>query len=47
MIFATIIFLIAGLGFEMWEKCWSTFPVGGMLCGVVVIVIRAIYGRDR
>lgn len=39
MLVATAIFLIAGLGYEAWEKCWIVFPVGGLLCGIATIII--------
>lgn len=42
MLIATIIFIIAGLGYEMWSKCWIVYPVGGMLCGVAVMVINGV-----
>lgn len=44
MIFATIIFLVCGLGFDLWEKCWIAYPVGALLCGIVSIVLNYITG---
>ena len=45
MIFTTIIFLICGLGFDLWEKCWIAYPVGVLLCGIVSIILNFIYNR--
>ena len=39
MLFATIIFLVLGILMDAWEWCWLTFPVGGMLCGVVSLLL--------
>lgn len=43
MIMATILFFIAGLGYEMWEKCWIAYPIGGMLCGIVTLILNGMY----
>lgn len=40
MLFATIIFLVLGILLEAWEWCWITFPVGGLLCGVVSLILE-------
>ena len=40
MLFATIIFLIAGLVFYLWEICWIVYPIGGMLCGMVTLILN-------
>lgn len=40
MLVATIIFLVAGLGYELWEKCWIVYVVGGLLCGIVTIILK-------
>ena len=45
MIFATIIFLVCGLGFDLWEKCWIAYPVGALLCGIASIILNFIYNR--
>ena len=39
MLVATIIFLIAGLCFELWSICWVAYPVGGLLCGIVLLIL--------
>lgn len=40
MIVATIIFLVAGLIYNMWETCWIVYVVGGLLCGIVSIILK-------
>jgi len=35
MLLATAVFLLLGLGWQMWHICWIAFPVGGILCGIV------------
>lgn len=40
MLFATIIFLIAGLVFHLWEICWIVYPIGGMICGMVTLILN-------
>lgn len=39
MIIATIIFLIAGFMFNAWKICWIVYPIGGLLCGIVSLVL--------
>lgn len=40
MLLATILFLIAGLVFHLWEICWIVYPVGGLLCGMVTLILN-------
>lgn len=40
MILATIIFLVTGLVFELWEICWIVYPVGALLCGMVTLILN-------
>lgn len=40
MIVATIIFLVTGILFEAWKICWLVYPVGGMLCGIVTLIVN-------
>ncbi len=40
MLFATILFLIAGLVFHLWEICWLVYPIGGMLCGMATLILN-------
>lgn len=39
MIVATIIFLISGLIFHAWKICCIVYPISGLLCGIVSLVI--------
>ena len=43
---AAAIFLAAGLGFDMWAKCWVVFPIGGILCGIAVLIIQGTTKDD-
>lgn len=45
MIIATILYMIAGFGYHMWDKCWIVYPVGGMLCGIVTLILNGIYEK--
>ena len=40
MIIATIIYLIWGFIFNSWNINWCVYPVGGMLCGIVAIILK-------
>ncbi len=40
MLIATILFLIAGLVFRLWEICWIVYPVGGLICGMVTLILN-------
>ncbi len=40
MIVATIVFFVAGFAFHQWKICWLAFPIGGMLCGIVSIILN-------
>jgi len=40
MLIATIIFLVLGLVFLLWEICWIVYPVGGLLCGIAALIIK-------
>ncbi len=39
MLVATILFLTAGLCFQLWSICWIVYPVGGLLCGIIAIIL--------
>lgn len=41
MLLATILFMVAGFVFELWQICWVVYPVGGLLCGMVALVLSA------
>ncbi len=40
MLVATIIFLIAGLVFYLWEICWIVYPIGALLCGIATLILN-------
>ena len=40
MIIATIIYFIWGFIFNSWNINWCVYPVGGMLCGIVAIILK-------
>lgn len=46
MILATIIFLVAGLVYDLWEKAWIVYVVGGLLCGIVSVIINGTKRDD-
>ncbi|MGM9666040.1 MAG: hypothetical protein ACI3XX_05835, partial [Eubacteriales bacterium] len=45
MIVATCIFLLLGFLKNIWHPSWVVFPIGGMLCGIVSIIVKAIFGE--
>lgn len=45
MILATIIFFVWSFVFNAWEISWLIFPIGGMICGIVVLVIELIFAN--
>lgn len=40
MLIATAIFLGLGFIFNLWKICWVTFPIGGILCGIVSTILE-------
>lgn len=40
MLAATAIFLVAGFVFGLWRYCWVVYPVGGILCGIAVLILH-------
>lgn len=40
MLIATIIFLVTGILFRAWDVCWLVYPVGGILCGIVSLIMN-------
>ena len=46
MIFSTIIFLVAGIVYDLWEKAWIVYVVGGLLCGIVAVIINGMKKDD-
>ncbi len=39
MLIATIVYLLAGFVWSVWSISWIAFPIGGILCGIVVILL--------
>ncbi len=39
MLIATIIFLLWGFLWNAWHPAWIVFPIGGILCGIVSIIL--------
>lgn len=39
MLAATAIFLLMGFVWNLWDVSWVTFPIGGILCGIVSTMI--------
>ncbi|MGI6028732.1 MAG: helix-turn-helix domain-containing protein [Candidatus Heteroscillospira sp.] len=35
MLTATLIYVVSGLGWELWDRMWIVFPAGGILCAIV------------
>lgn len=40
MISATIIYFILGFIFNLWHINWIVYPIGGMLCGIVAVILN-------
>ena len=40
MMLATIIFLVLGFTLKLWYINWIVFPIGGILCGIVSILLK-------
>lgn len=40
MLVATIIYFLISFIFNIWEISWIVFPVGGMICGIVSILLK-------
>ena len=40
MMIATILYLIAGFCFELWQISWVVYPIGGILCGIAVLLAK-------
>ena len=39
MISATIIYFILGFVLKLWNYNWLVYPIGGMLCGIVSVIL--------
>lgn len=40
MILAAILFFVAGFVYDLWDICWIVFPVGGMICGIITLILK-------
>lgn len=40
MLISTAIFLCLGIVLNLWKICWVTFPIGGILCGIVSTILE-------
>ncbi len=40
MIVTTMIYLILGFVFNLWKYTWLLYPISGMLCGIVAIILN-------
>lgn len=46
MLIATAIFVALGFTRNTWDTSWWVFPVGGILCGVVSVILNPYKGED-
>ena len=46
MLLATAVYVALGFTRGAWGTAWWVFPVGGILCGVVSIVLNPYKGED-
>lgn len=40
MILATAVFLFLGFVYSAWSTAWVVFPIGGLLCGLVSVLVK-------
>lgn len=40
MVAVTMMFMLIGFVWQMWELAWAAFPLGGILCGVVTVMLN-------
>ncbi|MBQ8320156.1 MAG: helix-turn-helix domain-containing protein [Clostridia bacterium] len=45
MMAATVIFLLCGFIGNLWHPAWVVFPVGGILCGIVSVIVEAVFKK--
>lgn len=45
MLVATILFFVAGFVYDLWDICWIVYPVGGLLCGIVALLLKMKNGN--
>lgn len=46
MLTATIISMVMGFIFKLWKISWVVFAIGGVLCGIVVLILQFRAGKD-
>ena len=46
MLIATAIFVALGFTRNTWDTSWWVFPVGGIICGVVSVILNPYKGED-
>ncbi|MBD5545412.1 MAG: helix-turn-helix transcriptional regulator [Lachnospiraceae bacterium] len=46
MLIATILFMVLGFVFRLWAISWVVFPIGGVLCGIVVLILQFGNGKE-
>lgn len=46
MLLATAVYVGLGLTKELWGSAWWVFPVGGLLCGVVHVILDPYKGEE-
>ena len=39
MLVATIVYMISGFVYNLWERAWIVYAVGGILCGIVAVAL--------
>lgn len=45
MMVATISFLLMSFLGNLWHPAWIVFPVGGILCGIVSLILKAVFHK--
>ena len=45
MLGATALFFVAGVLFNAWHPAWVLFPLGGVLCGLIAVILEAMQKR--
>lgn len=43
MMIATIVYLLLGFLKNLWHPGWVCFVVGGIFCGIVNVIVNAVY----
>lgn len=40
MIIATILFLVGGFIFKLWNICWIVYLIGALICGMIALILQ-------